>query len=75
MKTCFHVPINIAITIILLSALLLCVARESEAFERTYKVEDVLGTGGFGVVYAGTRRDDGTPVRLPRLLLLLSKTE
>uniref|UniRef100_A0A672UNC6 non-specific serine/threonine protein kinase n=1 Tax=Strigops habroptila TaxID=2489341 RepID=A0A672UNC6_STRHB len=41
--------------------------KEKEPLERLYRVEPLLGRGGFGSIYSGVRLSDGAPVAIKRV--------
>jgi len=44
---------------------------QEKDLEADYEIGVVLGTGGFGTVYSGTRRRDGKRVRVLAVCLLV----
>jgi serine/threonine protein kinase len=42
--------------------------QERKSFEETYEVQHLIGSGGFGTVYAGVRRSDGCLVAIKHIM-------
>jgi len=41
--------------------------KERKSFENTYEIQQVIGSGGFGTVYAGIRKSDGALVAIKHI--------